>query len=51
MPVIGVFAGAVLLGEDVKYTTVIGGALILVGVAIVQFSPYLQRTQLKQADQ
>jgi drug/metabolite transporter (DMT)-like permease len=51
MPVIGVFAGALLLGETLKYSTLIGGALILVGVAIVQFGPYMRRTRWRQADQ
>ncbi|QIG51716.1 DMT family transporter [Nordella sp. HKS 07] len=37
IPVIAVFAGALLLGEPVMLTTVLGGLLILGGVAVAQF--------------
>jgi drug/metabolite transporter (DMT)-like permease len=47
MPVIGVIAGAILLGETITFATLIGGGLILVGVAIVQFGPLMRRTQLE----
>jgi drug/metabolite transporter (DMT)-like permease len=39
IPVIAVAAGAVFLGETVTLTTILGGILILGGVAVVQFRP------------
>ncbi len=39
IPVIAVFAGALFLGEAVTLTTLLGGLLILGGVAIAQFGP------------
>ena len=41
VPPIGVLAGAVMLGEPVTQGMVIGGLLILAGVAIAQFGSYL----------
>ncbi len=37
VPVIGVIAGALILGEQINSGTLIGGGLILLGVAIAQF--------------
>ena len=42
VPIIGVAAGALLLGEDVTPGMLLGGALILAGVAIAQFGPQLR---------
>jgi drug/metabolite transporter (DMT)-like permease len=39
IPVIAVVAGAVLLGETVTLTAMLGGLLILGGVAVAQFGP------------
>jgi drug/metabolite transporter (DMT)-like permease len=50
MPVIAVFAGAILLGEAITMAMLAGGGLILLGVAIVQFGPRMRRTQLEQPD-
>ncbi|MCB1380678.1 MAG: DMT family transporter [Alphaproteobacteria bacterium] len=41
VPVIGVIAGAVMLGESITPSLLAGGALILAGVAITQFGPML----------
>ncbi|HUR43107.1 MAG TPA: EamA family transporter, partial [Aestuariivirga sp.] len=51
MPVIGVVAGVVLLGEKITWTMLTGGPLILLGVAIAQFGPHMRRTQLEQSDE
>lgn len=42
VPPIGVLAGALILGEKVTSGMVIGGALIMAGVAITQFGPMLR---------
>ena len=42
VPPIGVLAGALILGEKVTSGMVIGGALIMAGVAITQFGPMLK---------
>ncbi len=42
IPVFGVAAGAVMLGETVTLNMLTGGALILAGVAIAQFAPHLR---------
>ena len=39
IPVLAVVAGAVLLGEDITVTTLIAGAVILLGVAVAQIWP------------
>lgn len=39
IPVIAITAGALFLGEDVTIAMIIGGLLILLGVAIAQFGP------------
>jgi drug/metabolite transporter (DMT)-like permease len=46
IPIIGVAAGALMLGEHVTPGMVTGGALILAGVAIAQFGPLMRRTRL-----
>jgi len=44
IPVIALMAGALFLGETVTLTTILGGLLILGGVALAQFGPrYLSR--------
>ncbi|MBC8037939.1 MAG: DMT family transporter [Rhizobiales bacterium] len=50
MPVIGVIAGAILLGEAITSAMLIGGGLILLGVGLVQFGPRMRGTQLEQPD-
>ncbi len=50
MPVIGVVAGALILGEAITSATLIGGGLILLGVALVQFGPRMRGTQLEQPE-
>jgi drug/metabolite transporter (DMT)-like permease len=49
VPVIGVVAGALMLDETIGLNTLLGGGLILLGVAIAQFAPYLRRDGLPQA--
>jgi drug/metabolite transporter (DMT)-like permease len=46
VPVIGVAAGVLVLGEKLTAGMLAGGALILVGVAIAQFAPLLRKTRL-----
>ena len=48
IPVIAVLAGALILGEVVTLTTILGGILILAGVAVVQFGPRLRRVRHEQ---
>jgi drug/metabolite transporter (DMT)-like permease len=43
IPVFAIAAGTLLLGEIVTATTLIAGAIILLGVAIAQFGPVLMR--------
>ena len=47
-PVVAVIGGAVLLGETLTLPLLAGGALIILGVAIAQFGPHMQRRQLVQ---
>ncbi len=47
IPVIGVVAGAAILGEKITLAMLAGGALILLGVAVVQLSPRMRGTQLE----
>jgi O-acetylserine/cysteine efflux transporter len=39
-PVIGVFCGAFLLGEPLHWQKLLGGAMTILGVAVVQFRPF-----------
>jgi drug/metabolite transporter (DMT)-like permease len=48
IPVIAVFAGALILDEPVTLPTIIGGLLILAGVAVAQFGPRLRRVRHEQ---
>jgi drug/metabolite transporter (DMT)-like permease len=48
VPVIGVLAGALMLDEAIAANTIIGGALILLGVAIAQFGPQLRMRRLQE---
>ena len=41
IPIFAITAGTLLLGEIVTATTLIAGAIILLGVAIAQFGPAL----------
>ncbi len=43
IPIFAITAGTLLLGEIVTATTLIAGAIILLGVAIAQFGPVLLR--------
>jgi drug/metabolite transporter (DMT)-like permease len=43
IPIFAITAGTLLLGEIVTATTLIAGAIILLGVAIAQFGPALLR--------
>ncbi|MFT3986986.1 DMT family transporter [Aestuariivirga sp.] len=42
VPIIGVTAGALMLGETITPAMLMGGALILAGVALAQFGPMLR---------
>jgi drug/metabolite transporter (DMT)-like permease len=46
VPIIGVAAGAAMLGETITPAMLTGGGLIMLGVAIAQFGPLMRRTQL-----
>jgi drug/metabolite transporter (DMT)-like permease len=48
IPVIALAAGAVLLDEDVTVTMLLGGLLILLGVAVAQFGPRLSKLRHEQ---
>jgi drug/metabolite transporter (DMT)-like permease len=43
IPIFAISAGTLLLGEIVTSTTLIAGAIILLGVAIAQFGPVFIR--------
>ena len=43
IPIFAITAGTLLLGEIVTATTLIAGAIILLGVAIAQFGPVFMR--------
>jgi drug/metabolite transporter (DMT)-like permease len=49
IPVFAITAGTLLLGEIVTATTLIAGAIILLGVAIAQFGPILLRYRLQNS--
>jgi drug/metabolite transporter (DMT)-like permease len=48
IPVIAIFAGVVILGETLTFTTILGGLLILGGVAVAQFGPRFRRVRHEQ---
>jgi drug/metabolite transporter (DMT)-like permease len=48
IPIIAVLAGALILGETVTLTTILGGLLILAGVAVAQFGPRVRRVRHEQ---
>jgi drug/metabolite transporter (DMT)-like permease len=48
IPVIAVIAGVLVLGETVSLLTVLGGLCIILGVAVAQFGPRLQRVRHEQ---
>lgn len=48
-PVIGVASGVVLLGEPLGWHKLLGGALTVLGVAIVQFRPRNRPTEVEDA--
>jgi drug/metabolite transporter (DMT)-like permease len=43
IPVFAITAGTLLLGELITATTLVAGAIILLGVAIAQFGPVFMR--------
>jgi O-acetylserine/cysteine efflux transporter len=43
IPLLAVASGAALLGETITAPTIVAGAVILAGVAVAQFGPYLMR--------
>ena len=45
IPIFAITAGTLLLGEIVTATTLIAGAVILLGVAIAQFGPAIWRNR------
>ncbi len=46
-PVVAAAGGILLLGESLTWPLVLGGALIICGVAIAQFGPLMRRTRLR----
>jgi O-acetylserine/cysteine efflux transporter len=48
IPVIALAAGAVLLDENVTVTMLLGGLLIILGVAVAQFGPRLSKLRHEQ---
>ncbi len=45
-PVVAAIGGIMLLGETLTWPLVLGGSLIILGVAIAQFGPLMRRKQL-----
>jgi len=45
-PVVAALGGILLLGESLTWPLLLGGALIIAGVAIAQFGPLMRRTRL-----
>ena len=50
-PVVAAIGGILLLGESLTWPLMLGGALIILGVAIAQFGPLMTRTRLRAAPQ
>jgi drug/metabolite transporter (DMT)-like permease len=48
-PVVAAIGGIMLLDEQLTWPLVVGGALIILGVAIAQFGPLMRRTQFAAA--
>ena len=48
-PVVAAIGGILLLGERLTWPLILGGALIILGVAIAQFGPLMRRTRLNPA--
>ena len=46
-PVVAAIGGILLLGEQLTWPLLAGGALIILGVAIAQFGPLMTRTRLR----
>jgi drug/metabolite transporter (DMT)-like permease len=46
-PIVAAIGGIALLGEQLTWPLVLGGALIILGVAIAQFGPLMTRTRLR----
>jgi drug/metabolite transporter (DMT)-like permease len=46
-PVVAAAGGILLLGESLTWPLVLGGCLIIAGVAIAQFGPLMWRTRLR----
>ena len=49
-PAVAAAGGILILGESLTWPLLAGGGLILLGVAIAQFGPYMQRTRLARED-
>ena len=49
-PAVAAVGGILILGESLTWPMLAGGGLILLGVAIAQFGPYMQRTRLARED-
>jgi drug/metabolite transporter (DMT)-like permease len=48
-PVVAALGGILLLGESLTWPLVLGGGLIILGVAIAQFGPLMRRTRFTAA--
>lgn len=48
-PVVAAIGGILLLGERLTWPLIVGGGLIILGVAIAQFGPLMRRTRLSPA--
>ncbi|MFN4142455.1 DMT family transporter [Aestuariivirga sp.] len=46
-PVVAAIGGVLLLGESLTWPLLLGGVLIILGVAIAQFGPLMRRTRLR----
>lgn len=49
IPVLAIVSGALVLGESIATTTLIAGAIILLGVALAQFGPILRRARIQNS--
>jgi drug/metabolite transporter (DMT)-like permease len=46
-PVVAAVGGILLLGETLTWPLLLGGALIILGVAVAQFGPLMTRMRLR----
>ena len=49
-PVVAAVGGVLLLGERLTWPLLLGGGLIILGVAIAQFGPLMRRTRLRPGE-